>query len=113
MKSLDIYAITVFLFSTLVFTEIVKILTVSKVSDIKVNRKQKQKKRFIEWIKTSHLFSLILSWLIGILCFLTITKLTKKPITESCILQYTFWMVLLNGGYKVVRELYKKIKNIT
>ncbi len=45
----------------------------------------------------------ILSWLVGAVVFVALHfTLHNFPITELTILQFAIWVLLLNGGYKVI-----------
>jgi sensor histidine kinase YesM len=96
----DLIALTVFMFVWMVSTQLFKPLLKKVVI-------------FEKWMKSTDIFNLLLSWMVaGLTYFFIIHKLLKFEITSISIVQFSFFTLLVNGGYKVVTKLYKYIKEI-
>lgn len=66
-----------------------------------------------KWMDEGNWFKLLLSWVAGGLTyFFIIHKMMKMEITNESILQFAFWTLLINGGYALIKKIYKMIKTI-
>jgi len=98
-KQIDVLAVFVFIFATLAVTEGLKFafskhLKLCAMMDI-------------------GFFKICLSWIVGaILFFVLHLTLHSFPVTEATILQFGIWILLLNGGYKIVASLLDYIKDL-
>jgi len=63
----------------------------------------------------SDFFKVCLSWLVGAGVFAVLhLTLTDFPITQGTVLQFGIWVLLLNGGYRIittVRDMIRDWKN--
>jgi len=58
-------------------------------------------------------FVILLSWAVGAVVFIALhLTLHSFPITEGSVLQFMLWVLLLNGGYKVLSDLLTYIKGL-
>jgi len=58
-------------------------------------------------------FVILLSWVVGAIVFFVMhLTLHSFPVTEATVLQFMIWVLLLNGGYKVISDLLTYIKGL-
>lgn len=58
-------------------------------------------------------FRILISWAVGAAMFFVFHfTLHSFPVTEASILQFAIWVLLLNGGYKVIASLLDYIKEL-
>ena len=95
---IDLFAVFVFIVATLIFTELVKAC---------VQTKTFEKPYWEKFFKTSNLFPLFTSWLIGWGIFLILKLIWKEAITLSTVFQFLFFTTLLNGGYALLKPVIK------
>ena len=95
----DILAIIVFIAMMIFSTEIVKPL-LKKIVKIK------------NLIEDKNWFNLILSWLIGWSIYFILYRWMQLIPTRMSILQFLFFTLLANGGYRYIKKILKKIKEL-
>jgi len=98
-QHIDVLAVFVFIFATLAVTEGLKFVLAKSV-------------KFCAMMDIGF-FKICLSWAVGAVVFL-ILHLTLKtfPVTEGTVLQFAIWVLLLNGGYKVIASLLDYIREL-
>jgi hypothetical protein len=98
-KHIDPLAVLAFIFATLAVTEGLKYILAKSL-------------RFCAMIEIGF-FKICLSWIIGAAMFFAFHfTLHSFPVTEATILQFAIWVLLLNGGYKIVASLLDYIKDL-
>jgi hypothetical protein len=98
-KHIDPLAVLVFIFCTLAVTEGLKFALSKHVR--------------LCAILDVGFYKICLSWAVGAVMFFALHfTLHKFPVTEASILQFAIWVLLLNGGYKVIASLLDYIKEL-
>lgn len=92
----DVLAICLFLFSTLLVTDILKYV---------VNK-------FLKFEITASTIPLVMSWAVGASIYLLLHAYFDIPITTNSIVQFAFLTLLLNGGYKYIKSFLKKLSDL-
>lgn len=85
---INVLAIIVFMFSTLLVTEIIKYYIKREVLE-----------------RHQYLIPLGLSWVVGIICFRVVFLFTHQPIDINATLQFALFTLLLNGGYQILKPI--------
>jgi len=97
----DILAVVAFVFATLFITSFLKSAL-------------QRFPRVCYWLDNDFA-KVCLSWTVGAGVFVALhLTLTDFPITQSTVLQFAVWVLLLNGGYRiitVVRDMIRDWKN--
>ena len=96
----DFLALVVFMFVMIPLAEMIKPLL-------------KKVNKFAELLENTNWFPLILSWVAGTFTYVVVIHLILKfEITSLSIVQFAFFTLLINGGYKVIKKLFILIKNL-
>jgi hypothetical protein len=98
-RNIDVLAVFAFIFATLAVTQGMKYVLVKSV-------------RFCAMMDIGF-FVILLSWAVGAIVFIIMhLTLHSFPVTEATVLQFMIWVLLLNGGYKVIAALLDYIKEL-
>lgn len=98
-KHIDPLAVFAFIFATLAVTEGLKYILANSI-------------KFCAMMDIGF-FRILLSWAVGAIMFVAFhLTLHSFPVTEATVLQFSIWILLLNGGYKVIASLLDYIKQL-
>ena len=99
--NINLLSVVIFLFSTMVFTEVVKQIfywILKKMGKIDLYNKLTAPDHY--------LFPITLSWIFGVIIFHIIhLKFKAEKIDLSCYVQYAFWILMSNGGYMKLKPI--------
>lgn len=96
--SVDVLAVIAFIFATLFITSGLKALLAKHP-------------KWCAWLDNDF-FKVCLSWIVGAGVFFAMhLALHSFPITEQTILQFAVWVLLLNGGYRIVTTVRDYIRD--
>lgn len=94
---LDLLSVFVFIFSTLAVTEGLKYI-LGRVT------------WFCNLLEVGF-FKVVLSWVVGAGVFFVLHLVLKSfPVTEESVIRCFFWVLLLNGGYKIYTLLKEMLR---
>ena len=99
----DLIAIVVFMFVWVLSTQLVKPLL-------------KKNKTIKKWMRQGDWFNLLLSWFMsGLTYYFIIMKLMKIEPSTASIIQFSFIILFVNGGYKAItvfKNLFKDLNSL-